>query len=216
MFWLTLVDFLVQIIFFGLFMGVIYLVIGANGAAEKVPVVREISETPSEDATTTYARDSGYPGAAELTDELSRLVPASGFQRFKKAVEDAGGSDAVVERLRSANRHDEKLKGLGRPPCLTGQDGIGYRSIAHVRAYDDRIEFLNDTEDLEEALKDLGVTYDQVRVLSLDEFRQRFSRLHVVRPECVHYLDVEEHYASIGTRDAIEGAFILGKRTRPK
>ena len=207
-FWLTLVDFLIQIIFFGLFAAVIFL--AANQKPE-APVPATPEPEPTENSATVYAQAAGYSSVAELTDELTRMVPATEFQKLQQAVANLGGPEEVERR---AKEQKEGRGGLDLPSCERGADGRSYQSIAKIRAFDDRIEFVQETPALTKALGQIGLSFSDVRVLSWKEFSRKLGPLSAPSRTCRYYVDVERHYDSADVVEHIGGIFYLGHRTR--
>ena len=208
-FWLTLVDFLIQIIFFGLFAAVIFL--AANQKPE-APVSVTPEPERTENSAKVYAQAAGYSSVAELTDDLTRMVPADKFTAFAEAVAGVGGAAEVETWIKKKKKSDGD-GGLGWRSCEPGSDGRSYQSIAKIRAYDDRIEFEQETPALRKALDEIGVSFESVRVLRISDFKRKLQPLAPQRRKCVYYLDVERHYQFAYVVDAIEGIFAQGRRT---
>lgn len=196
--WLTLVDFLIQILVFGLFCVLLF-----SAADFEATAIKATPSAPSTDSPLPpYAAAAGYPSVSALTDELTRLVPADRFRDLLDGIKRAGGVQPLLTRA------------LGFPPCKVGPEGTGFSATATVRVTDDFIEFERETAALNELLGKLGLTFEDVQQLSIDQFRRSFSSLQTKEPNCRHYLDVIDQYTTRSPREALESAFYLGRRIR--
>ena len=226
-FWLTLVDFLLQIALLAVFGFAAYLVASntvkpsaytelTDKLTRLVPADQIDSLNEGIALLIKYYQAAGYSTLMPFVEELERVIPAETYRSLLTAIQKAGGIQKVLtllERVDESGGADKVLGGLGRPPCLpTPGAKRPYDALARVRISDTEIRFLEPTEKLNGVLKSLGLQYRQVQALSPDEFRRVFSRLKVVESTCVYYLDIEENYTLRGPREAVETAFHFGSR----
>jgi hypothetical protein len=221
-FFFTLIDFLLQVFFFGLLLYVFSqsLQVKNNKSREEAEKTRK-----DEAAAVQKIKDAtGISNLTELTDVLTNLGPVRELKGTADFISRAGGADKVraavntVEAMggvESANQKMEKLRkleeGSGRPPCLF--NAIGDRKVARplatITATDTAISFNGSTPDLEDALRLIGRSYDSVHELTLAEFRKVFLPLVSKKPECRYTLRFRENTRLVYARDAARFAFYL-------
>jgi len=195
-FWLTLVDFLIQVIFFGLFAFVAVKTIeyvavpegrGAPGGTNPDP---DPTNWGAQTILSEYAKDAGFKNLQELTDRLTKLVPAD---RFKELLEreknKSPGDDAPKPRTGGAG---DNPPGLRTIPCLTTPDGKA-KAVARLKLYSDLIEFSEETSDLRAMLAELKVSFNEVQSLKPDKFFTVFSALRQQGGAsiCANYVDLD-------------------------
>jgi len=213
-FFFTLIDFLLQVFFFGLLL----FVVGQAGKAEDEERLRKERTQFDE-----VKKAAGVSNLAELTDYLTRLAPvkdlkgladfitgAGGLDKAKetaKVVQDAGGPVKIKESLDKLRKLEE---GTGRLPCIfTVVDGKRQAiPLATVVASETNIRFESNTPALTEVLSLLGRTFDSVRDLPLQEFRSAFGRLTQLKSDCRYTLRVIETTRFVDGRDAVSSAFL--------
>jgi hypothetical protein len=227
-FFFTLIDFLVQVFFFGLLLYVV-------GQAALKHKQQEAAKTLEDaDKHAAIAQASGFSNLTQLLDHLTKLAPvtewkgvadffsdAGGFEKVKAAVDvvnkaggpeqvstatglvaDAGGPERVkeaVELLRKA--------GLGKPSCNNANGRP--KPAATVVATDSTIRFEGNTPELAEALKLLGLEFAAVQELPLADFRKTFAPLNAKRPDCRYTLRFLESTRFVDARDAARFTFYL-------
>ncbi len=211
-FWLTLIDFLTQLIFFGLFFGATYLAAQAVLERKEQQKVAEAQASrtlhKARKRTQEVAQGSGVSDIVNLTDEMTRLVPADRLPRFVEELRRSG-----PEKMINATDQLQQLrKGLGPPPCIPGPNGVGYRPTARIRASDEKIEFVAETPELDAVLTELGLQFGQISSLPPDEFLKRFGSLRSLHKDCVYYIDVDDRFTLAITQKAIEAGFNFGAR----
>lgn len=229
-FLLTLVDFLFQIIFFGLFFAASYAAIQAKqdgpAASEITRLLRHYSAEQiqrilstlqglrepakakeNEDQTAAIFKQYGVSNFVELNDKLSRMVPAeqvlamkselSKLNEYKKIVDTAGGPSNVAEAVEVYRR------GVGKPHCLSSDNGKTSIPLGTLIAYDDRVELEKSSPQLEQLLLKINVRIDEVRVLKLEEFVKMYSQLKANYPNCMHSFLFRERTELIHARNAL-------------
>lgn len=206
-YFLTLVDFLLNALFFGL-------VLFAAGRAKSTQLGVQHAQVD------TLRKVTGISDLAELTDQLTRLVPLrnaraattlvdqlGGIEKTRRLagiLSDAGGMDSLQARLQRLALRE----GAGKPHCLFTTDADGRKvaiPVARVTATDSLIEFTNNTHELRQILEALGVSYESVRELPYAEFRRAFGRLG--EKSCTYTLRVRELTNYKYPRETLRGLF---------
>lgn len=214
-FFFTLIDFLVQVFFFGL---LLFVVMHAEEASDIE------ANKAREDQVSQVTRWTGFSRLTELTDFLSRLAPPENFRGWadfmsrtkdprraeeaNKLVAEAGGVDEVRTKLK---KYEEAY---GLPPCVSDErEGKRVpRAVAMIRLDDTHLEIRRGSPDLEGLLEQLGTTLDEVRRLPLADFRRQFVRLRQLHPECRYFVDVEVRTQFLAPMDALQSAFRIATR----
>lgn len=215
-FLLTLVDFLVQVIFFAVFIFVVY------QALLKDPKAKEYDSAQVTEAIEL----AGVSDLTELTDELSKLAPVTlkGFnsklgddleqgdiEKAAEAIEKAGGAsqlDDKMERLAKLER------GQGKPSCIyeTVDGERKPKILATAVGSGSTITFTENTPELQTLLQSLGLRYEDVRSLSHAAFRQRFSGVIRNQPNCRYTIILRETTNLVNARDAAQQVFYVAVR----
>jgi hypothetical protein len=214
-FLLTLVDFLVQIIFFGLLVFVFF----ADSEQKK-----KEEYSPSQVKAALDA--AGVSNIVELNDELSKLAPvrlkslndklgtgngSANLPRAVDAIEKVGGAEKLPDAL---DRLTKLEQGGGKPPCLydTVNGRKQVRTLATAIAGGTTIAFQSETADLAKLLQARGLRYADVQSLSLSQFRRTFSRVVTAEPACRYTLEFRETTRLVDARDAAGQIFYLKVR----
>ncbi len=213
-FFFTLIDFLIQITFFGFLLYALDQV-GRDVTDKKIKEVEKLVEL------------TGVSNLTELTDYLTNMAPvkelkgvadfistAGGIENAKKLVsfvKNHGGIDKISTGLDKLRKIEE---GSGKPICDSIlRDGKRiYQSIGHVQVTDTRITFLKNTPELQVVLGKLGADYSDVQDLSLTDFRGRFSELNRIRPDCRYQIDVAVKTQLLAPMDSIWSTFSIRRR----
>ena len=170
-FLLTLVDFLIQIIFFSLFVFVVY-----------QALINDPNSKEYDNALVTKTIEAaGVSNLTELTDELTKLAPVTlkGFnaalgkntqpgdiEEAAKAIDKAGGAQklgAAIERLAKFEQ------GSNKPACIFSIEN-GEKTattLATAVGSGSSITFTGNTPELERLLNSINLKYDAVSSLSL-------------------------------------------------
>jgi hypothetical protein len=214
-FLLTLVDFLVQIIFFGLLVFVFF--------AESERKNKSAYSTKQVAAAIDAA---GVSNIVELNDELSKLAPVrlkgmneklgaekagTDISRAMDAIEKAGGAGKLPDAL---DRLAKLEQGSGKPPCLyeTIDGKKQARTLATTIGGGTTITFQSETPDLTKLLQSVGLRFADVRSLSLPQFRRTFSRVLAAQPNCRYTLEFRETTRLVDARDSAGQIFYLRVR----
>ena len=202
-FFFTLIDFLLQVFFFGLLLFV------AGRALEND---KDISRVDRDKQVDAMVKAMGVSSIAELSDLLTKLVPLDklrGTADFiarnggEKKVEDglkalqaAGGIDKIGE-LKTENaalaERIAKLEGWGKVSCLPNvmvNGKLQPKTIGLAIVTDDSITLQDPTPDMLALLKTHGLEFDSVKRLSLSAFRTTFAPVVAKQPECRYFLTV--------------------------
>jgi hypothetical protein len=201
-FFFTLVDFLLQVFFFGL------LLFAVSEVAQRAE-----RQSRDEDAAAIerLKKASGVSNIAELTDEMSRLGPIDKLRGTKEFIDRNGGVDEILRAKQfvdvngGAHSVSEKLEKLakleaayGKPPCLYDGDGGARRPrmIATAVVFDDKIQIQDMTDDFKALLPPLRLTAETAAELPLDAFRRSFYPLVTAKPDCRYFVrqDVRTKY----------------------
>ena len=214
-FLLTLVDFLVQIIFFGLFVFVVYQALLHRKMRNYDP------------GTVDRAVEAaGVSNLTELVDELSKLAPvrlkgfnaslgnesdASEVSRAAEAIRQAGGAEGVTEAMQRLAKLE---RGSGLPPCLEEKVGGAKRAatLATAIGTGSGITFEASTPQFDQLLSEVGLTFGSVRSLGLREFPRVFQRILQKHPGCRYTIVFRETTRMVDARDAAGQVFYLKLR----
>ena len=213
-FFFTLIDFLIQISFFG------FLLYALDQASREI-VSNKVKEADK------LVQQTGVSNLTELTDYLSKMAPvnelkgvadfisaAGGIEKVKKSVavvSEHGGVDKISSGLEKLRKIEE---GSGKPPCLFSlQDGKRIpQSIGHVQVTDTRISFLKNTPELQAVLVKLDANFNEIKDLSLSDFRARFSGLNRIRPDCRYQVDVSVNTQLLAPMDSVWSTFATRRK----
>src|SRR4051794_2255230 len=105
-FFFTLIDFLVQVLFFGL---LLFVVAKVKEQAAEMKLAKESAEVEK------IKKATGISDLTELTDTLTRLAPITELKGTADFIRSVGGIEKVKEGLDRLHKYDE---GSGKPPCL--------------------------------------------------------------------------------------------------
>jgi hypothetical protein len=201
--YITLIDFLLQLLFLGMVISVIYAIAQSDEKAKLDPAM-------AKDALESMQRVKTLTGISDittLTDELTRMGPlqtaakhAELGREMEKDVLGAGGRDAAKKALAE---YAARRGGQGKPSCLP--DG---GRLASLHAYSDRIELHQPmSKEMANLLSRIGLPQDRSARLSLAEFRDAFAPVTRLHPECRFNVEIVEHSYDTRPRDAIRSAF---------
>lgn len=204
-FLLTLVDFLVQIIFFGLFVFVVH-----------QALQRKIAKRYEPSKVDRAVEAAGVSDLTELVDELSRLAPVrlKGFnaslgreaneadvRRAAEAIREAGGAAGTTDAMRRLAKLE---RGSGLPACI--EENVSGRrralTLASATGTGSRITFDAPTPQFAALLVETGLDYGRVRSLGLREFPKVFRPVLTKHPGCRYTILLRETTRMVGARDA--------------
>ena len=200
-FFLTLVDFLLQVFFFGL------LFFAFMQAVNKKKDDERAREEASQQA---LFKSAGVSSISELLDWLTKLAPLDQLRGTKDFIEKQGGIEQVKQAVAAASaaggasqvaamstqigllqKRISQLEGYGKPSCLPMVSVNGQaqpQAIARVTVEDGFITMSESSPELLTVLGGLNLQLSQVQRLSLAEFRAKFAPLIVQKPECRYFL----------------------------
>ena len=219
-FFFTLIDFLLQIFFFGLLLFV------AGNALENQD---KNSQQARDKLIESLISSTGVSNITELSDLLTKLAPVDKLrgtadfiernggekkvEEALKAIQAAGGADrigalktenaALVERM-------AKLEGWGKASCLPNVLVNGKllpKTIGTVIVTDNFITLQDPTPEMLALLRTHGLDFNSVRQLSLSAFRTTFAPVVVKQPECRYFLAVRRETRYFEPMGAVWAAF---------
>lgn len=214
-FLLTLVDFLVQVIFFGLFVFVVYQAMLQRDRRRYDPA-----------AVDRAVEAAGVSDLTELVDELSKLAPVrlKGFnstlgnesdeaqvRRAADAIREAGGAAGVSNAMQRLAKLE---RGSGLPACLEETVGGVRRAVtlATATGTGSSIVFDAPTPQMTQMLGEIGLDFRAVRLLGLRDFPRVFRRVLTKHPNCRYTIVLRETTRMVGARDAAGQIFYLKLR----
>jgi hypothetical protein len=197
--YITLVDFLLQLLFLGLVLSVIH------SALQPDP-----DEVQANNAFVAEIKKlTGISDLTVLTDELTRLGPlksAANDVKFARELESlmtkVGGQEKALKLL-----NDEiKKAGQGLPSCMPNG-----KTIATFDAYVDRLELQSPVSpEMNDLLKTLKTSPDKVMKLPLNDFREIFGPVagRNQTEKCIYNVVLVEHAFDTRPRDKFRGLFV--------
>jgi len=194
--YITLIDFLIQLIFLGLVFSVIY--------SASQPSQEEVSNAT--EVTVKIKQLTGISDLTEITDELTRLGPLKNAvqknelaNEFNSLAGKVGGKDAAFKILTT---EANKGSAPGKPYC------IGGLKVATFDAYEDRLELRSPvSSEMSELLNRLNVSLELVKKIPIKEFSKIFAQLRVIEKSCVYNVVLVEHSFDTRPRDAVNSTF---------
>ncbi len=215
-FLLTLVDFLVQVIFFALVIFVVYQSMIKDPKAKRYD--------PAQVAKAIEL--AGVSDLKELTDELTKLAPVNlkGFnsklgpdlqqgdvQQAADALQKVGGARALSDKLA---RLEKLERGQGKPSCIyeTVNGERKPKLIARAVGSASMITFVDRTPEFDALLGSLGLNFSQVRTLSLPAFRRTLGPIVTKQPNCRYTIVLRETTNLVNARDAAQQIFYVAIR----
>jgi hypothetical protein len=222
-FFFTLVDFLLQVFFFGLLLYVFAL--SQEGELKKKYEQAQQESANSANASTQVSKWTGFPTLTLLNDFLNKLTPPADFRgwaqfmsQYKNVdmareatifVNEAGGIEDIKVKLK---KYEEAY---GLPPCVS-EARAGKKvplSVATIRLEDSHLEIVSSrAPEFGVVLASLGATADDVRRLTLSDFRRVFTPLRQHNPTCRYFVDVEVRSQYLAPMDALQSGFRIGTR----
>ncbi|NII58336.1 hypothetical protein [Sphingomonas aerolata] len=214
-FLLTLVDFLIQVIFFGLFIFVVYQTVVQRDRRRYDPA-----------AVDRAVETAGVSNLTELVDELSKLAPVrlKGFnatlgneaneaqvRRAAEAIKEAGGASGVSNAMQRLAKLE---RGSGLPACIdeTVDGSRRVVPLATATGTGSSIVFDAPTPQLDTLLDDIGLGFGSVKSLSLRDFPRVFQRVLTKHPNCRYTIVLRETTRMVNARDAAGQIFYLKLR----
>lgn len=199
--YITLIDFLIQIMFIGLVIGVVYVVVQTDDDQ-----VKEEQQKQQE-----IAGKSGMK-VAELTDYLTKLGPVTALgpaesvagrvklgSELEEAVAKVGGTEKAKEILEERSKG---LKGQGYPSCLPDK-----KIIVTFHAYANSIKVKGSTPEFKAILSQLGIAPNKINNMSFNEFHENFAGVVTRYPSCRYNVNIVEYSDLKKPRDVIRKYF---------
>jgi hypothetical protein len=208
--YLTLVDFLIQLIFFGVFLFVAFNqsrtqdepTLSPEFKQYGVPILEGFGELVSADNVPIFQQLAKFirnrQDLIDLVESLKRAGSVQSLLDGTKIVQEAGGNEAARKRL-----------GLGRPACLASK-----APLMTVVAYDEFIEIAVITDDGRRIFDEIEVNIVAGVKLSFDQFTTQFKRLiqqKVGDEPCVHFVRYERATKLEAPRLAVDKIFLIGR-----
>jgi len=203
----TLIDFLTQIIFFGIFA----LIIFQSGARKEVAP----QKLPAQSTDPVYYIDLRdlQPNITadqvkEVRELLSRLLEKGAMEQLLKFLQERPDAFALINQCLNhpqacgkfgsmSAREMDKLAGVGKPPCLTEKD-----RLFTADAFDDRLVVTHIEDRERHILTENNVQLTEGESIPKTEI---ISRLHgLTRPTCIHYIQYVKRGDSEDMRHVVE------------
>lgn len=160
----------------------------------------------------------GISNVAELTDQLSRLVPVSELNGIQEQLGGERGVKDVAKIVEAVGGHQQAITllqkyGVGKPHCLPLTNSVGRLTgvtpLSTMTAYDDKIVIETETPELKELLHSLGLPFEKVKSLPIAEFKVAFKDVPSKVNACVHTVIFREVTRLVDARDAVRPFFRL-------
>jgi membrane-associated protease RseP (regulator of RpoE activity) len=219
-FFFTLIDFLLQVFFFGL---LLFVVAQTLRSEEEGNREKEIAERDK------LLKTTGVSSLTELTDMLTKMVPLDQLRGDSEFIARNGGQEAVAEAVKASNsaggaqkvnemqgqveamsKRLAQLEGWGKVSCIPNivvNGKLQPKSIATVVVTDDGISLEDPQPEMEGLLQRHGLDFSAVQRLSLPEFRRTFAPVVSKQPECRYFLNVVTRTRYLDPMRAVWSAF---------
>jgi len=201
--YITLIDFLLQLLFLGLVLAVIFSALqpNENEIAETKKLIPQMEQ---------LKKATGFSNITELTDELTRLGPLSDFKKdiirgrdFKDVNFKLGGDEQALKILIT-----ESNKGTGVKSCLPNQE-----RLTTFNTYRDHIEHQGKkSSEFVDVLKKLNASESNLDNMTLSEFRSIFGQMRKITNDCMYYVTLIEHSFDTRPRDTFRGIFLTSSQ----
>jgi len=202
-FFFTLIDFLLQVLFFGLLLFVVGQQLKSDDDRNRVTEVKQRD---------LLLKAAGVSSITELTDWLTKMAPLDGLRGTNDFIARSGGQKAVEAAVAAASAAGgvgkvaqlqgqvdamsdriAKLEGWGKVSCIpnvTVNGVVRPKSIATVVVTDELVTLQNPTPELHQLLSKHGLRFETVQTLSPLSFRSTFTPVVAKQPECRYFLDL--------------------------
>jgi hypothetical protein len=202
-FFFTLIDFLLQVFFFGLL-----LFVAGQAAREEVERNRQQEVGEKE----KLLKAAGVSSITELTDMLTKMAPLDRLRGTNDFIARNGGPEAIAAAVQAASaaggiekvkdmqqqlteqtKRITQLEGWGKASCIPNvmvNGKLQPKSIATAIVSDDAIHLESPEPEMHALLRRHGMEYSAVQNLTLSEFRSRFAPVVAEQPECRYFLSV--------------------------
>jgi hypothetical protein len=204
---LTLIDFLIQLIFLGIVIGVLYSI--SQSSKDKVDPVKYKEEM---DSINQIKKATGISDLTKLTDQLTRLGPMQDVSKKIEVASKLENSIKALGGLDQANKTlEDKIKksGQGKPACLP--NGL---FLTTIDAYEDHLEIRTPlTSEFLALLNEIGVNDNELKMMTFNKFRTAFQPVLTKHPECRYNVKVMEYSKFIEPRDTVSSVFYVVPKT---
>jgi len=198
--YITLIDFLLQLLFLGMVISVIYSISQQDQENSLNPAIAKNAIEGMEKVKNL----TGISDLTQLTDELTRLGPLQSanseleaFRKITDAVKNVGGTDVAKKIL-------EKQSGQGFPSCLPNR-----AKLATFHAYPDHIDLGRfDDKEFPALLEKLGIKISNVERVLRTEFSGIFKKVKFYYPDCRFNVELIEHSFDTRPRDSVRQIFL--------
>jgi len=219
-FFFTLIDFLLQVFFFGLLLFVV-----GQTLQQDEKNTRDKEEKKREE----LFKSAGVSSITELTDLLTKMAPLEnlrgtsdfmarngGYEGVEAAVaaaSAAGGAEKVSElntQVAAMSDRIAKLEGWGKVSCIpniTVNGAVQPKSIATVIVTDDQITLESPEPEMQALLRSMNLEFQDVQQLSLSSFKSTFAPVVTRQPECRYFLKMVRRTGIYDSVAAVWSAF---------
>lgn len=219
-FFFTLIDFLLQVFFFGL---LIFVAGQALRTAEEREQQDEVAEREK------LLKATGVSNLTELTDLLTKMAPLDQLRGTSEFISRNGGPQALQVTIQAAaaaggvgklkdlqqkvNEQDKRiaqLEGWGKASCIPNvmvNGKLQPKSVATVVVTDDSITLESPEPEMHALLKRHDLDFAAVQRLGLSDFRARFAPVVSQQPECRYFLSVVTKTKYLDPMRAVWSAF---------
>jgi hypothetical protein len=204
----TLIDFLVQILFFGLaFYTVIAFANAKPNTSDTLKIDRDKVRT-----VTNWTWSTSIPGLADTIGPLSK--PKDDFANWAQFISSHDLSEVtldfdLVKQLGGKDRVEKAVRALGKPSCLPQDVPRNTATpIADLRLTDDRIAVQTTTPDFLKIAKQVRTDASVGTSFSLANFRAAFQSITNIQPECRYFVAIHEDTRLVAPRNAVNSAFM--------
>lgn len=203
-FFFILIDFLLQILFFGLFLFVVYQV-GLKRDQEKL-----------EEAVDA----AGVSDITELTDDLTRLAPMK-LRELNDVIKQLEGPDEVKRLLERAQQEGgaqvsiskldklRRLAGADKPSCQTEYGTGRPKALMTVLATGRALTIKTGSPELTAMAGQLSGSASVGQSMSPDSFERTFRPLLRLKPNCRYFIKFQERTDLVAPRRAADRVFYL-------
>lgn len=209
----TLIDFLIQILFFGLAFYTIVTFINAQrdpkATSDKIDHTKVVQVT----------NWTGFSSIPKLAEFLNPIQKPAGFSEWAKFMSGHDLKDVEL-KLRFIDDHGgmakigQDIRAVGLPSCLEGDKATnGTTAVATFRLTDNRIDLLSETPNFHKVLSEINLSRAAVQSLTLMQFRELFGPLKAKHRQCRYFVSTDETQTLLhAPRDAVNSAFRIRSR----
>jgi hypothetical protein len=203
-FFFILIDFLLQILFFGLFLFVVY----------------QVGLKRDQDKMNEAVDAAGVSDITELTDDLTRLAPMK-LRELNDLIKQLGGPNEVKRLLERAQQEGgaqvsiskldklRKLAGADKPSCQFEKATGRPKALMTVLATGKALTIKAGSPELTAMGGQLARGAGVGQSMSPDGFERTFSPLLRLKPTCRYFIKFEERTDLVAPRRAAGRVFYL-------